>query len=47
LDARFICAYCPFGLVSATAHMVDEHVVVAEIKALTKMYAAVSEAYVK
>jgi succinyl-diaminopimelate desuccinylase len=34
-DARFIRAYCPvveFGLVGATAHMVDEHVAVADIE---------------
>jgi succinyl-diaminopimelate desuccinylase len=32
-DARFIRAYCPvleFGLLGATAHMVDEHVAVAD-----------------
>jgi succinyl-diaminopimelate desuccinylase len=47
-DARFIRAYCPvveFGLVGATAHMVDEHVVVADIKALTEIYAAILEEY--
>ena len=47
-DARFIRAYCPvleFGLVGATAHMVDEHVAVADIKALTEIYAAILEAY--
>jgi succinyl-diaminopimelate desuccinylase len=47
-DARFIRAYCPvveFGLVGATAHMVDEHVVVADIKALTEIYAAILEDY--
>jgi acetylornithine deacetylase/succinyl-diaminopimelate desuccinylase-like protein len=49
LAAHFICAYCPvveFGLVSATTHMMDEHVVVAEIEALTEMYAVISEVYV-
>jgi succinyl-diaminopimelate desuccinylase len=47
-DARFIRAYCPvveFGLVGATAHMVDEHVSIAEIEALTEIYAAILEAY--
>jgi succinyl-diaminopimelate desuccinylase len=47
-DARFIRAYCPvveFGLVGATVHMVDEHIAVAEIEALTEIYAAVLEAY--
>jgi succinyl-diaminopimelate desuccinylase len=47
-DARFIRAYCPvleFGLVGATAHMVDEHVAVADIKALTEIYAAILEDY--
>ncbi len=47
-DARFIRAYCPileFGLVGATAHMVDEHVAVADIAALTEIYAAILEDY--
>jgi acetylornithine deacetylase/succinyl-diaminopimelate desuccinylase-like protein len=47
-DARFIRAYCPvveFGLVGATAHMVDEHVAVADIKVLTEIYAALLEDY--
>jgi succinyl-diaminopimelate desuccinylase len=47
-DARFIQAYCPvleFGGVGATAHMVDEHVAVTEIAALTEIYAAILEAY--
>jgi succinyl-diaminopimelate desuccinylase len=47
-DARFIRAYCPvveFGLVGATAHMVDEHVAVGDIEALTEMYAAILEVY--
>jgi succinyl-diaminopimelate desuccinylase len=47
-DARFIRAYCPvleFGLVGATAHMVDEHVAVADIEALTGIYAAILEDY--
>jgi len=47
-DARFIQAYCPaleFGGIGATAHMVDEHVAVAEIEALTEIYAAILEDY--
>jgi succinyl-diaminopimelate desuccinylase len=47
-DARFIRAYCPvleFGLVGATAHMVDEHVAVADIEALNEIYGAILEAY--
>jgi succinyl-diaminopimelate desuccinylase len=47
-DARFIRAYCPvveFGLVGATAHMVDEHVAVADLEALTEIYAAILEDY--
>jgi succinyl-diaminopimelate desuccinylase len=47
-DARFIRAYCPvveFGLVGATVHMVDEHVAIADIEALTESYAAILEDY--
>ncbi|MGH6852651.1 MAG: M20/M25/M40 family metallo-hydrolase, partial [Methylocella sp.] len=47
-DARFIRAYCPvveFGLVGATSHMADEHVAVADIEALTEIYAAILEDY--
>jgi succinyl-diaminopimelate desuccinylase len=47
-DARFIRAYCPvveFGLTGATMHMVDEHVQVADIEALTEIYAAILEDY--
>jgi succinyl-diaminopimelate desuccinylase len=47
-DARFIPAYCPvieFGLVGATVHMMDEHVAVADIEALTEIYAAILEDY--
>ena len=43
-DARFIARYCPvaeFGLVGATMHMVDEHVPVADLLALTEIYRAV------
>ncbi len=47
-DARFIRAYCPvleFGGIGATAHMVDEHVAVADIEALAENYAAILEDY--
>jgi len=47
-DARFIRAYCPvleFGLVGATAHMVDEHIKVVELAALTDIYAAILDSY--
>jgi succinyl-diaminopimelate desuccinylase len=47
-DARFIRAYCPvveFGLVGATAHMVDEHVSIGDIQALTEIYGAILEDY--
>jgi succinyl-diaminopimelate desuccinylase len=47
-DARFISAVCPvleFGLVGATMHQVDEHVAIADIEALTKIYEAILEAY--
>ena len=47
-DARFIRAYCPvleFGAAGATSHMVDEHVAIADIEALTEIYAAILEAY--
>ena len=47
-DARFIRAYCPvveFGLVGATAHMVDEHVAIADLEGLTEIYAAILEDY--
>jgi len=40
-DARFIKDYCPvaeFGLISDTAHKADEHVLVADIHALTDIY---------
>ena len=47
-DARFIRVYCPvleFGLVGATAHIVDEHVSIAELEGLTEIYAAILEEY--
>ncbi len=40
-DARFIKDFCPvveFGLVNATIHQVDEHVAVADLEALTRIY---------
>lgn len=40
-DARFIQAYCPvveFGLVGQTMHKVDEHAMVADIRALSAAY---------
>lgn len=47
-DARFIkdhCPVCEFGMVGATAHKIDEHVAVADIEALTRIYAAVLSRY--
>jgi len=43
-DARFIQSVCPvaeFGLVGQTMHKVDENAAVADIEALTRIYAAV------
>lgn len=40
-DARFIAPFCPvveFGLLGQTIHQVDEHVNVAEIEQLTRVY---------
>jgi succinyl-diaminopimelate desuccinylase len=40
-DARFIQAFCPvveFGLVNKTIHQVDEHVPVADLEKLTRIY---------
>ena len=45
-DARFIARYCPvaeFGLVGATMHKTDEHVALADLRALAEVYAAVLE----
>lgn len=42
-DARFIYKHCPvieLGLRNATAHQVDEHVPVAELEQLTRIYAS-------
>jgi succinyl-diaminopimelate desuccinylase len=47
-DARFIRAFCPvleFGLVGATMHAVNEHVAVADVEMLTKIYESILEAY--
>ena len=47
-DARFIRALCPvleLGLVGATMHQVDEQVPVADIEALTGLYARLIESY--
>jgi succinyl-diaminopimelate desuccinylase len=47
-DARFIARYCPvaeFGLVGASMHAVDEHVKVADLLALTAVYARVLQAF--
>ncbi len=43
-DARFIARYAPvaeFGLVGATMHQTDEHVTLADLRALTDIYAAI------
>jgi succinyl-diaminopimelate desuccinylase len=40
-DARFIKDYCPvveFGLVGQTMHQIDEHVHMADMEALTRIY---------
>ncbi len=47
-DARFITRLCPvaeFGLVGATMHQADERVPLAELEALTEIYAAVLAAF--
>jgi succinyl-diaminopimelate desuccinylase len=47
-DARFIAAYCPvveFGLVGQTMHAVDERTPVADLQALTVIYAKILERY--
>jgi succinyl-diaminopimelate desuccinylase len=47
-DARFIKSYCPVaevGLPGATMHKVDECMPLAEIERLTRIYAAVLDAY--
>ena len=47
-DARFIKDYCPvaeLGLQNATAHMVDERVLVEDVRALADVYTAVLKRY--
>ncbi len=47
-DARFIKNYCPvveFGLVGQTMHQIDERVPVADLHALTRIYANVLKRY--
>ncbi len=47
-DARFIKDFCPvieFGLVNRTIHQVDEHVAVADLEALTRIYERFIEGY--
>jgi succinyl-diaminopimelate desuccinylase len=47
-DARFIRNYCPvaeLGLRNETAHMVDEHCAVEDVRALSQCYAAVLRRY--
>jgi len=47
-DARYFRLYCPvaeLGLRNATAHMVDEHVAVEDIRALARCYEAVLVKY--
>ena len=47
-DARFIKDHCPvieFGLVNKTIHQVDEHVSVADLETLTRIYERVLESW--
>lgn len=47
-DARFVAAYCPVvecGLPGPSMHKADEHVAVADVEALTALYAAFIRAY--
>lgn len=47
-DARYFRLYCPvaeLGLRNETAHMVDEHVAVADVRALARCYEAVLAKY--
>ncbi len=47
-DARFIKDHCPvaeLGLLNATAHKVDEHVSLADLRDLTAVYQAVLDGY--
>ena len=47
-DARFVKDYCPvleFGPTNASIHQTDEHLDIEELKATTRIYARVIEAY--
>jgi succinyl-diaminopimelate desuccinylase len=47
-DARFIARYCPvveFGLVGRSMHKIDEHVAVADLAQLTRIYRSVIERF--
>ena len=47
-DARFVAQYCPVvecGLPGPTMHKADEHVAVADVVALTRLYGAFIAAY--
>lgn len=47
-DARFIKDICPvieFGLISATAHHIDEHIAVSELEKLTAIYQKILQNY--
>jgi succinyl-diaminopimelate desuccinylase len=49
-DARFVAQYCPVvecGLPGPTMHKTDEHVRIADVEALTRLYAAFIGAYLK
>ena len=49
-DARFIKEVCPvveFGLVGETIHQVNERVAIADLEALTPVYQALIETYVR
>ena len=47
-DARFLkdaCPVCEFGMVGESAHKVDENVAVADVEALTAIYAGVLDRF--
>ncbi len=49
-DARFIknaCPVCEFGLVGQSMHKADEHCLVTDLQALTRIYLAILEGYFK
>lgn len=49
-DARFVAAYCPVvecGLPGPTMHKADEHIAIADLKALTELYRAFIAEYLK